>query len=181
MTLPATKNPYPYADTIGAQVRDERNRQELSDNRLAKMAGVSRRHLVELQKGANVTLSVTEKVMEALELTAVQFKPSRRLTMSSVADDSATYRQRVAAASEQIQTGVALILSGATALRQSHQVVPATVKPELAAKAARLITDFGKYVRNLDSEQQIDALHLIFTESSLTGPAPAKKRRKKTA
>ena len=184
MTLPA-KNPFPYADSIAVQVRDEKQRRDLSDRKLAKAAGVSRRHLVELQKGANVTLLIAEKVMEALELEELVFPGgNRRLAMTARQVDSAVRRQQQVdlEAVGHIEAGVALILHGASVLRQSHSEEPAaTVKPELAAKAANLIADFGKYVRKLSSEEQMDALQGLFSEASLTAPSPtpAKKRRVK--
>ena len=182
MTSPATRNPYPYVDTIGAQVRDERIRRNLSDSRLARMAGVSRRHLVELQKGANVTLSITEKVMAALEMETLAFSPDRRLTTPSTGMDPAAYRQQIVAATEQMETGVALILNAASTFRQAapgESAAPA-VSTELAAKASALIAEFGNYVNSLDSEDQLEALQRL-ASSLLLPPAATKKRRTKTA
>ena len=182
MTLPATRNPYPYVDSIGAQVREQRIRRNLSDSRLARMAGVSRRHLVELQKGANVTLSITEKVMAALEMETLAFSPDRRLTMPASGMAAATYRQQVVAATEQIETGVALILTAASTFRQaaSGESTAPTVSNELATKASALIADFGNYVNSLDSEDQLEALQRL-ASSLLLPAAPLKKRRTKTA
>ncbi|HEU4889300.1 MAG TPA: hypothetical protein VFV49_15550 [Thermoanaerobaculia bacterium] len=180
MTLPATRNPYPYAASIGAQVREERTRRNLSDSRLARMAGVSRRHLVELQKGANVTLSITERVMAALEMEALSFSPDRRLTTPATGMASAIFRQQLEAATEQMETGVALILTAASAFRQTApgEWTAPTVSTELATKASALIAEFGNYVNSLDSEEKLQALERL--ASSLLLP-PTKKRRTKTA
>ena len=184
MTLPATKNPYPYADSIGPKVREERTKRKLSDSKLAKLADVSRRHLVELQKGANVTLSVAEKVMEALELEEWPFPGGKRkLRLPAERADAATQRQQIEAAAQQLETGIALILRAATAFRRTAPETaskPRAVSSELAAKAATLIDDFGAYVRSLDSEDQVDTLQRLAT-SFLIPSAPSKKRKAKTA
>jgi len=182
MTLPATRNPYPYADSIGAQVREERIRRNLSDSRLARLAGVSRRHLVELQKGANVTLSITEKVMAALGIETLAFSLDRRLTTPAAGIDRAAYRQQIVAATEQMETGVALILTAASTFRQAApgESTTPSVSTELATKASTLIAEFGSYVNSLDSEDKLEALQRL-ASSLLLPPAPARKRRTKTA
>jgi transcriptional regulator with XRE-family HTH domain len=184
MTLPASKNAFPFADSIGARVREERTRRQLSDNRLAKMAGVSRRHLVELQKGANVTLSIAEKVMVALDLQELSFAPERRLTVPAAGKDTAPVRQQLDRAAQQIDVGIALILNAASAFRKTTPAAAATPRPDvntdLAAKAASLIDDFGAYVRSLDSEDQVDALQRL-ASSLLIPPATGRKRKAKTA
>jgi transcriptional regulator with XRE-family HTH domain len=179
MTLPASRNPYPYADSIGAQVREERTKRNLSDSRLARMAGVSRRHMVELQKGANVTLSITEKVMAALGMETLAFNADRRLTAPATGM-AAAYRQQVAAATEQLQTGVALILTAASKFRQAAPGEPAKpeVNTELATKASALIAEFGDYVNSLRSEEKLETLQRL-AFSLLQPPAPARRRRTK--
>lgn len=185
MTMPG-KNPFPFAESIGAQVRDERTSRRLSDSKLAKSAGVSRRHLVELQKGANVTLSIVQKVMMALELRELSFGPVQRLTVPPTEVNAAAHRQQIATATQQIETGVALLLHGAAALRPTIPVASATsptsatVSSELAAKAGSLIDEFGAYVRSLDSTDQVDALQRL-ASTLLLPPVRARKRKAKTA
>ena len=57
---------------LGETVREARIRKGLTQARLARMAGVSRRHLAALEKGANVSISVLKKVAAVLELTEIQ-------------------------------------------------------------------------------------------------------------
>lgn len=184
MTLPATKSPYPYANSIGPQVKAERTKRKLSDNKLAKLAHVSRRHLVELMKGANVTLNIAEKVMEALELEELVFPGGeRRLRLPPDRADATIQRQEIEAAAKQLETGVALILRAASAFRRTAPRTasePKAFGAELATKAANLIDDFGAYVRSLDSEDQVDTLQW-FTSSFLIPSAATKKRKAKTA
>ena len=57
---------------LGETVRESRIRKGLTQARLARMAGVSRRHLAALEKGANVSILVLKKVAAVLDLTEIQ-------------------------------------------------------------------------------------------------------------
>jgi transcriptional regulator with XRE-family HTH domain len=57
---------------LGDIVREARTRKGLTQARLARLADVSRRHLAALEKGANVSMLVLEKVASVLELTDIQ-------------------------------------------------------------------------------------------------------------
>src|SRR5260370_38303788 len=56
---------------VGDIVREARTRKGLTQARLARLADVSRRHLAALEKGANVSMLVLEKVATVLELTEI--------------------------------------------------------------------------------------------------------------
>lgn len=56
---------------LGESVREARLRKGFTQARLAKMAGVSRRHLAALEKGANVSVSILQRVATVLELTEI--------------------------------------------------------------------------------------------------------------
>jgi HTH-type transcriptional regulator/antitoxin HipB len=60
---------------LGETIREARIRKGLTQARLAKMAGVSRRHLAALEKGANVSVSILQRVAAVLELTEIQLGP----------------------------------------------------------------------------------------------------------
>jgi transcriptional regulator with XRE-family HTH domain len=184
MSLPATKNPYPYADSIGPQVREERTRRRLSDSKLAKLADVSRRHLVELMKGANVTLNIAEKVMGALNLEELVFPGGKhRLRLPAESADAVLQREQLEEAAKQLEAGVALILRAVTAFRKAapdatSKRVPAEV--ELATKARSLADDFGAYVNSLDSDEKVATLERL-AASLLLSHTKTKKRRSKSA
>ena len=57
---------------LGDSVREARLKKGFTQARLAKMAGVSRRHLAALEKGANVSVSILQRVANVLELTEIQ-------------------------------------------------------------------------------------------------------------
>ena len=60
---------------LGETIRETRIRKGLTQARLAKMAGVSRRHLAALEKGANVSVSILQRVATVLELTEISLGP----------------------------------------------------------------------------------------------------------
>ena len=57
---------------LGETVREARIRKGLTQARLAKLAGVSRRHLAALEKGANVSVNILQRVAAVLELAEIQ-------------------------------------------------------------------------------------------------------------
>lgn len=56
---------------LGQSVKEARLRKGFTQARLAKMAGVSRRHLAALEKGANVSVNILQRVATVLELTEI--------------------------------------------------------------------------------------------------------------
>ena len=61
---------------LGQIIRAARIKKGLTQARLARLAGVSRRHLAALEKGANVSVLVLKKVAAVLELTAIDLGDS---------------------------------------------------------------------------------------------------------
>ena len=56
---------------LGDTVREARIKKGLTQARLAKLAGVSRRHLAALEKGANVSVSILQRVAAVLDLNEI--------------------------------------------------------------------------------------------------------------
>lgn len=56
---------------LGETVREARIRKDLTQAKLAKLAGVSRRHLAALEKGANVSVNILQRVAAVLDLTEI--------------------------------------------------------------------------------------------------------------
>lgn len=57
---------------LGDTVRETRIKKGLTQAKLARLAGVSRRHLAALEKGANVSVAVLRKVASVLDLTEIE-------------------------------------------------------------------------------------------------------------
>lgn len=60
---------------LGETVRNARTKKGLTQAKLARLAGVSRRHLAALEKGANVSVLVLKKVASVLDLTEINLGP----------------------------------------------------------------------------------------------------------
>jgi transcriptional regulator with XRE-family HTH domain len=56
---------------LGETVRSTRVKRGFTQARLARLAGVSRRHLAALEKGANVSINVLQRVASVLELSEI--------------------------------------------------------------------------------------------------------------
>ena len=79
---------------LGETVRNARVNKGLTQAKLARLAGVSRRHLAALEKGANVSVLVVKKVASVLDLTDINLGP---LVLHSVKDPNAQVNMRVLA------------------------------------------------------------------------------------
>jgi len=79
---------------LGETVRSARIKKGLTQAKLARLAGVSRRHLAALEKGANVSVLVVKKVASVLDLTDINLGP---LVLHSVKDPNAQVNMRVLA------------------------------------------------------------------------------------
>jgi transcriptional regulator with XRE-family HTH domain len=79
---------------LGETVRSARIKKGLTQAKLARLAGVSRRHLAALEKGANVSVLVVKKVASVLDLTDIDLGP---LVLHSGKDPNAQVNMRVLA------------------------------------------------------------------------------------
>jgi len=79
---------------LGETVRSARIKKGLTQAKLARLAGVSRRHLAALEKGANVSVLVVKKVASVLDLTDINLGP---LVLHSGKDPNAQVNMRVLA------------------------------------------------------------------------------------
>ena len=80
---------------LGETVRSTRIKRGLTQARLARLADVSRRHLAALEKGANVSINVLQKVASVLDLSEINLgeltvqtpvSSSSRVNLSILAD-----------------------------------------------------------------------------------------------
>jgi transcriptional regulator with XRE-family HTH domain len=70
---------------LGDVVRETRIKRGLTQAKLARLAGVSRRHLAALEKGANVSVLVLRKVASVLDLNEIELGDSLQLRTSRTA------------------------------------------------------------------------------------------------
>src|SRR5436853_2288699 len=79
---------------LGETVHSARIKKGLTQARLARLAGVSRRHLAALEKGANVSVLDVKKLASVLDLTDINLGP---LVLHSGKDPNAQVNMRVLA------------------------------------------------------------------------------------
>lgn len=79
---------------LGETVRSARIKKNLTQAKLARLAGVSRRHLAALEKGANVSVLVLKKVASVLDLTEI---PLGGLSLHSGKDPNEHVNMRILA------------------------------------------------------------------------------------
>ena len=82
------------APMLGETLRATRLERGLTQARLAKLAGVSRRHLAALEKGANVSVNVLRKVAAVLQLAEIKLG---ELTVRAAGSSSTTVNMPVLA------------------------------------------------------------------------------------
>jgi transcriptional regulator with XRE-family HTH domain len=74
-------------ERVGQNIRAERERAGLSLSQLAAATGISKAHLVRLEKGGgNPSLEILARIAEALEVTVADLVGSPKLTFSPATD-----------------------------------------------------------------------------------------------
>ncbi|MEA2339608.1 MAG: helix-turn-helix protein [Thermoanaerobaculia bacterium] len=79
---------------LGETVRSTRIKRGFTQARLARLAGVSRRHLAALEKGANVSINVLQKVASVLDLSEINLG---ELTVQTAKSDSSVVNMSILA------------------------------------------------------------------------------------
>jgi len=183
MSLPVKRPPYPFAESVGRQIREARAAQGLSIQKLSQKAKVSRRHLTELEKGSNVTLGVARSAMLALGITALELGGGETITVPAEARGGTDLLE----AAKQLELGAALVLRASATIRTAAgEWAPDdqqnAVRNELAAKGAALIRHF---VRALGTDKDVESLRQLVQAEFDPPHAPvsqgAPKRRKGSA
>jgi transcriptional regulator with XRE-family HTH domain len=186
MSLPVKRPPYPFADSVGRQIREARAAQGLSIQKLSKRTKVSRRHLAELEKGSNVTLGVARSAMLALGIATLELGGGETITVPAEAGGGTDLLD----AAKQLELGAVLVLRASATIRTAAGEPPPDhhkngVRNELAEKAAALIRHFETHVHSLDTDEQIEALTRLVQASLAPTHHPAgqanPRRRKASA
>ncbi len=161
MSLPVKHPPYPFADSVGRQIRAARAAQGLSIQKLSKLSRVSRRHLTELEKGSNVSLGVARSAMLALGIATLELGQGQTITVPAETRGGTDLLD----AAKQLELGAALVLRASAAIRIAAGESPSdrknVVRNELAEKAAALIRHFETHVHSLATAEQVEALRRL--------------------
>lgn len=111
---------------VGEAIKTARQKQGLSQEDLAARSGLSRTHISAVERGANVSIDVVEKLAAALEIKEIPLRNLRRLTVLGDSVDSDTVDlASVRRSAERIQREARLLLD---ALRASTDQSPKRVR-----------------------------------------------------
>jgi len=110
---------------LGETVRSARIKKGLTQAKLARLAGVSRRHLAALEKGANVSVLVLKKVASVLDLTDI---PLGGLNLHSGKDPNEHVNMRILA--ETIREAHADAQRAQSLLAEAEGMMVDDVKPK---------------------------------------------------
>lgn len=150
--------PHPELGQSLQQLKDVRG---ITQARLAKIAGVSRRHVALALQGGNITISVLKKIMAALQTETVHIGPVMTVSGSVAGMNPGV----LLSAAQQIEQGVTAIAAAAASLRTYAH--PPAAGPVLDPHAAALIDQFISRVQ-LSDPQDLQALQRAIDESVRT-------------
>jgi predicted transcriptional regulator len=168
----------------GVQLQEARIRRALSINRLAKLSGVSRRHITSAEKGLNISIDVLKRLMRALGLTEITidsgFTVRSANPLSSAEIEEVVSHLTKSAALTQVATE-RLRSFGARVGNSVPNDSPAD--EDVVAKAAALVGEFTSHVRALGDTKQLstvkEGMKELFAEAAR--PATPARRRKRAS
>ncbi len=150
------------SQSYGSAIRGERIRQHLSQGRLAELAGISRRHLASLEKGANVSIDLLRAVATALGMTDIGL--GEGLTAHSPAPAVQIGRLLRFAEGIEIEarrlTSIAADLRAITGARVGKSVRNDTPPPEVSDEVAQLVDLMVKFARDAVALSDGDTIRL---------------------
>jgi transcriptional regulator with XRE-family HTH domain len=156
------------AEHYGDALRIERERQLLSQKKLATLAGVSRRHLASAERGANISIEVLRKLARALGITRVDVGEGLTLNIPEgktlgilLAPFAAGFEQNARAslqlARELRGLSKARAASGAPGATQDDAPDVVSGSPE-TAQLAEQVFDFVRKMRSLTDPDEVRRL-----------------------
>jgi len=151
-----TKPPHPE---LGAALSALKAARGVSQQRLAKLAGVSRRHVALALSGGNITITILKKLLSALHATDIALGP---LATAHGTLDGLNPSVLLAAA-QQIEQGVTLLAATAANLRGHASV--SSARP-LDPEAAALVDQFIARVQTITDPEELAALRRAMDETS---------------
>lgn len=161
--------PAPLSE-FGAALRRTRKARGISRAKLARISGVSCRHIAAAEGGANVTLLIVVRLMRALQLTSISLDDD--LTVTGKAEGIAP--SVVLRVADDIDEAVADIQRRTATLRAyAEGKEPSEESGRLAARASTLLREFTEDVRRLDPAKAVEVLEGIATPKKTS----ARKRR----
>jgi transcriptional regulator with XRE-family HTH domain len=158
---------------LGQDLQRLKQARGITQARLAKIAGVSRRHVALALQGGNITVTILKKIMAALQTESIDLGPVVTASGSIAGMNPGV----LLSAAQQIEQGVTVIAAAAASLR-TYAHPPATTGPALDPHAAALIDQFISRVQ-LSDTRELAALQRAIDDSARTEDsalAPPRRR-----
>jgi transcriptional regulator with XRE-family HTH domain len=157
---------------LGQDLQRLKQARGITQARLAKIAGVSRRHVALALQGGNITVTILKKIMAALQAESIDLGPVMTASGSVAGMNPGVLLH----AAQQIEQGVTVIAAAAASLRT--YAVPPVAGPALDPHAAALIDKFISRVQSSEPHD-LEALQRAIDESARTeDPALHRPRRR---
>ncbi|HKS21197.1 MAG TPA: helix-turn-helix transcriptional regulator [Thermoanaerobaculia bacterium] len=149
----------PQHPELGAALKELKEKRGVSQSRLARIAGVSRRHVSVALGGGNITILILKKLMRALRAESVPIGELTTVTGELAGVDAAV----LVAVADQLDHGVETISAAATSLRMYSK--PAAPPTTVNAKAAALVCDFAARVHQINDPAELAAFERALDEA----------------
>lgn len=164
---------------LGAALKALKEARGVSQARLARIAGVSRRHVSVALAGGNITISILKKLMRALRAESIPIGELVEVSGELGGVDTSV----LVAVADQLDHGVDTISAVATSLRMYSK--PAAPPTSVNAKAAALVCDFAARVHRISDPTELAAFEraleaALRPDPPTRGGEPQPARRKTT-
>jgi transcriptional regulator with XRE-family HTH domain len=186
MPKPVKTDPYPFSATIGPRIKQAKTDRGLSDKKFSDLAGVSRRHLVEFQKGANATLLIAFRAMRALGIRELAHDfEGETLTLAITDATASVHPTTLIETAESIERVIGSLLHATMTLRDvvakgAPNPASEATNLSLAQRVTAIVNEFGTLAQNLDDNAKLDLLqrltHASTAQVERTSTAPPRKR-----
>src|ERR1051326_5630458 len=154
---------------LGAALKALTEARGVSQARLARIAGVSRRHVSVALAGGNITISILKKLMRALRAESIPIGELSAVSGELAGVDAAV----LVAVADQLDHGIGTISAAATRRMYSKPAAPPT---SVNAKAAALVCDFAARVHQINDPVELAAFERALDEA-LRPDTPARPMR----
>jgi len=161
-----TETPHPE---LGAALRALKEKRGLTQARLARIAGLSRRHVALALAGGNITISVLKKLMRALQAEFIDIGQVEKVNTHLTNVNPAV----LLAIAEQIEQGMTIAAGAAATLRTYAH--PTGLSAPVHAKAAALVRDFTTHVHSITDTARLSAIERAMSDA-LHAEDPALRR-----
>lgn len=161
-------------EPLGNLIRLRRIERNLSQERLADMAGVSRGQLLQLEKGENVSLQFLVKVAAALELTELPVDGLRLRAAPLELDPIVRAVDAVAAANR----AIAQVKAAETQLNDAETALQALIEQALSATGStRAVSDAARRLAGTPPEKRRSSAPATRPQQATDDVKPEPRRR----